>query len=112
MGRSNLLKETCVWYRGKEHAHTTFMNATQYSEVINVVMPVQHLYTEDVPLPQGMTFVIANSLTRSAKAEAAPRQYNMRVVECRLAAAVLGHKLGMSQVWHSHPFVGQLPRNA
>jgi hypothetical protein len=59
---------------------------------------MQHLHTEDVPLPQGVTFVVANSLTRSAKAEAAPRQYNMRVVECRLAAAVLGLKLGLSQV--------------
>ena len=59
---------------------------------------LQHLYTEDVPLPQGVTFVVANSLTRSAKAEAAPRQYNMRVVECRLAAAILGLKLGLSQV--------------
>ncbi len=62
---------------------------------------LQHLYTEDVPLPQGVTFVVANSLTRSAKAEAAPRQYNMRVVECRLAAAVLGLKLGLTQVHHS-----------
>ena len=59
---------------------------------------LQHLHTEDVPLPQGVTFVVANSLTRSAKAEAAPRQYNMRVVECRLAAAVLGLKLGLTQV--------------
>ena len=59
---------------------------------------MQHLHTEDVPLPQGVTFVVANSLTRSAKAEAAPRQYNMRVVECRLAAAVLGLRLGMTQV--------------
>jgi galactokinase len=62
------------------------------------VHSMQHLHTEDVPLPQGVTFVVANSLTRSAKAEAAPRQYNMRVVECRLAAAVLGLKLGLSQV--------------
>ena len=62
------------------------------------VRSMQHLHTEDVPLPQGVTFVVANSLTRSAKAEAAPRQYNMRVVECRLAAAVLGLKLGLSQV--------------
>ena len=42
--------------------------------------------------------MVANSLTHSAKAEAAPRQYNMRVVECRLAAAVLGLKLGLTQV--------------
>ena len=69
---------------------------------------MQHLHTEDVPLPQGVTFVVANSLTRSAKAEAAPRQYNMRVVECRLAAAVLGLRLGMTQV----PLPGQAPADA
>ena len=43
-----------------------------------------------MPLPPGATFVIANSLTRSAKAETAAKNYNMRVVECRLAAAALG----------------------
>lgn len=37
--------------------------------------------------------MIANSLTRSAKAETAAKNYNMRVVECRLAAAALGVKL-------------------
>ena len=63
----------------------------------HVLFSLQHLHTEDVPLPQGITFVVANSLTRSAKAEAAPRQYNMRVVECRIAAAVLGLKLGLTQ---------------
>ncbi|BDA42361.1 N-acetylgalactosamine kinase [Coccomyxa sp. Obi] len=52
--------------------------------------------TEDVPLPEGAIFVIANSLTESAKAVSADRQYNMRVVECRLATALLGLKLGLS----------------
>jgi N-acetylgalactosamine kinase len=40
----------------------------------------------DVALPEGGTFVIANSLTESNKAETASTNYNMRVVECRLAA--------------------------
>ncbi len=61
-------------------------------------VPDQALSTEDVPLPAGATFVIANSLARSAKAETAARNYNMRVVECRLATAALGAALGLPQV--------------
>ncbi|GAQ79665.1 Galactokinase [Klebsormidium nitens] len=49
----------------------------------------------DVALPEGGTFVIANSLTESNKAETAAVNYNMRVVECRLAAMVLGLRLGL-----------------
>ena len=49
-------------------------------------------------LPEGATFVIANSLTVSAKAETAAGRYNMRVVEDRLAAIVLALALGKSQV--------------
>ncbi len=45
-------------------------------------------------------FVIANSLTVSNKAETAAGRYNMRVVECKLAAAVLAVTLGMSKVMH------------
>jgi len=52
----------------------------------------------DVVLPEGAVFVIANSLTVSNKAETAAGRYNMRVVECKLAAAVLAVTLGMSQV--------------
>ncbi len=62
--------------------------------------------TEDVPLPEGAIFVIANSLTESAKAVSADRQYNMRVVECRLATALLGLKLGLSPVRSSPPSLG------
>ena len=46
-------------------------------------------------------FVIANSLTVSNKAETAAGRYNMRVVECKLAAAVLAVTLGMSKVCSS-----------
>ncbi|GBF90169.1 galactokinase [Raphidocelis subcapitata] len=49
---------------------------------------------EDVHLPPGATFVIANSLTVSKKQETADRRYNLRVVECRLAAALIARKLG------------------
>ena len=50
---------------------------------------------EDVLLPEEGTFVIANSLSVSAKAETAAGRYNMRVVECRLAAIWLALSLGM-----------------
>lgn len=50
----------------------------------------------DVQLPEGATFVIANSLTVSKKAETADRRYNLRVVECRLAAMALAVALGQS----------------
>ncbi|MQM02343.1 hypothetical protein Taro_035108 [Colocasia esculenta] len=49
----------------------------------------------DVQLPPGGTFVIAHSLAESQKAVTAATNYNNRVVECRLAAIVLGIKLGM-----------------
>lgn len=51
----------------------------------------------DVVLPEGATFVIANSLTVSNKAEGATGRYNLRVVECRLASAVLALSLGQSK---------------
>ena len=50
---------------------------------------------EDVALPAGAAFVIANSLAVSKKAETADARYNLRVVECRLAAAALGVSLGL-----------------
>ena len=56
----------------------------------------------DVVLPEGAVFVIANSLTVSNKAETAAGRYNMRVVECKLATAVLAVTLGKSQVSLPH----------
>lgn len=44
------------------------------------------LKASNVPLPKGVTFVVANSCTEMNKA--ASSQYNIRVVECRLAAKV------------------------
>ncbi|GLI65895.1 hypothetical protein VaNZ11_009539 [Volvox africanus] len=49
-----------------------------------------------VVLPEGATFVIANSMAVSNKAETAPKRYNLRVVECRLAAVLLAMKLGLN----------------
>ncbi|GMP76274.1 hypothetical protein CsSME_00033026 [Camellia sinensis var. sinensis] len=49
----------------------------------------------DVQLPAGGSFVIAHSLAESQKAVTAATNYNNRVVECRLAAILLGIKLGM-----------------
>lgn len=49
---------------------------------------------KDVTLPSEAIFVIANSLAVSNKAEGAEGRYNLRVVECRLASAVLALLLG------------------
>jgi N-acetylgalactosamine kinase len=51
----------------------------------------------NVVLPKSATFVVANSLTVSNKAETGDGRYNLRVVECRLAAAVLALALGHSK---------------
>ncbi|MEW5298116.1 MAG: hypothetical protein WDW38_001147 [Sanguina aurantia] len=48
-----------------------------------------------VSLPEGGTFVIANSLAHSHKADTAATRYNLRVVECRLASAFLAIALGV-----------------
>ena len=69
----------------------------QFHYAANAAFAVQVRAT-DVVLPEGATFVIANSLTESNKAETAAARYNMRVVECRLAAAVLAVTLGQSKV--------------
>jgi hypothetical protein len=51
-----------------------------------------------VPLPAGAAFVVAHSLAVSNKAETAAGRYNLRVVECRLAAVLLAIKLGYPSV--------------
>lgn len=47
------------------------------------------LHVHPVPLPEGCTFIIANSLTPSAKVLTQAFRYNKRVVECRLAIALV-----------------------
>lgn len=67
------------------------MAQTGFAELIDF-NPIR---ATDVALPAGGTFVIAHSLAESQKAVTAATNYNNRVVECRLAAIVLGIKLGM-----------------
>lgn len=50
--------------------------------------------TEDVRLPAGAAFIIGNSMATSLKAVSAHERYNLRVVECRLAAVALALALG------------------
>ncbi|KAI8469392.1 MAG: ribosomal protein S5 domain 2-type protein [Monoraphidium minutum] len=52
------------------------------------------LRTEPVALPPSAAFVVANCMAPSLKAETADTRFNLRVIECRLAAALLARKLG------------------
>ena len=45
-------------------------------------------------IPQGCTFVVAHSLADSFKQQSAALNYNLRVVECRMAAMLLAIRLG------------------
>ncbi|XP_047338777.1 galactokinase-like [Impatiens glandulifera] len=67
------------------------MAKTGFAELIDF-NPIR---ATDVQLPAGGSFVIAHSLAESQKAVTAATNYNNRVVECRLAAIILGIKLGM-----------------
>ena len=56
------------------------------------------LYAEALPFPKTgppITFMIAQSFVAADKHIAAPEQYNLRVVECTLAAEVLAARLGL-----------------
>lgn len=53
----------------------------------------------DVTLPEGIVFVIANSLVEMKKSATAGTHFNARVVECRLAAKVLANVSGLD--WRS-----------
>jgi N-acetylgalactosamine kinase len=46
-------------------------------------------------LPTGVDFIIANSLVESNKRVTAATNYNLRVIECRLAAKLLGKVAGV-----------------
>jgi N-acetylgalactosamine kinase len=47
------------------------------------------LRTSSVKLPPNVSFVVANSLTRSAKAETAHKNFNKRVFECKLGQQII-----------------------
>jgi galactokinase len=52
------------------------------------------LRARPVPVPPHLAFVVAHSLDEAAKSGAVAGLYNQRVIECRLACAVLGQRLG------------------
>lgn len=69
---------------------------------------VPTLDTEPIRLPGGgdeaFAFVVSNTLVASDKKVSGPVQYNLRVVETRLAAAVLGRALGVdANLQHLRP---------
>jgi len=68
------------------------------NEPANSRIHAAQVRAEEVDLPAEATFVIGNSLTESQKAVTADVKYNLRVVECRLAAIVLAIAHGRSQV--------------
>lgn len=55
------------------------------------------LVTQPVTLPEGIAFVIGNSLTPSAKLLTQATCYNKRVVECRLGVAHISSVLGLPE---------------
>ena len=56
------------------------------------------LRSAPVQLPEKVSFVVANSLARSAKAETAHKNFNKRVFECKLGQRLLRTKLGLALV--------------
>ncbi len=69
------------------------------------------LYAEALPFPKAgppITFMIAQSFVAADKHIAAPEQYNLRVVECTLAAEVLAAKLGLKLKPDSGPLGSSL----
>lgn len=110
------------WTRTQLHEHLRIRHTRRRETTgcnVRKICPVptcRQVRAEEVLLPAEATFVIGNSLTESQKAVTADVKYNLRVVECRLAAIVLGIALGQSQVreftTHSNPCdrVDELPR--
>lgn len=58
----------------------------------------------DVEIPQGVTLVIANSLTPSPKLLTVGTRYNKRVVECRFGLLIISLKLGKAETYEQVPF--------
>ncbi|CAM9702522.1 unnamed protein product [Chrysoparadoxa australica] len=65
------------------------------------------LHTEAVALPTEALFVVCNSHTKAEKAVSALHHYNLRVLECKLAARLLGKLLGVED-WHTLPNLSRL----
>lgn len=69
------------------------------------------LYAEALPFPKNgpqITFMIAQSFVAADKHVAAPEQYNLRVVECTIAAEMLAAKLGLKLKPDSGPLGSSL----
>ena len=69
------------------------------------------LYAEALPFPKTgppITFMVAQSFVAADKHIAAPEQYNLRVVECTLAAEALAAKLGLKLKIDSGPLGSSL----
>lgn len=69
------------------------------------------LYAEALPFPKTgppITFMVAQSFVAADKHIAAPEQYNLRVVECTLAAEFMAAKLGLKLKADSGPLGSSL----
>lgn len=88
---------TCERYVGTQSGGMDQAISMMAASGIAKLITFNPVEAEDVILPQNAVFVIANSLAESQKAVTADRCYNLRVVECRLAAAVLCIALGRSR---------------
>lgn len=60
---------------------------------------VPKLSASDVNVPDNVSLVIANSLTPSAKVLTVGKHYNKRVVECRMAVAIMAMRAGVHQAY-------------
>jgi N-acetylgalactosamine kinase len=81
---------TCERYCGTQSGGMDQAISVMGARGLAKVVHFNPVRTEDVRLPPRAAFVIANSLAVSNKAETAHTRYNLRVVECRLAAMALG----------------------
>jgi N-acetylgalactosamine kinase len=59
------------------------------------------LKCHSVELPKDTTFIVANSLTKSTKIDTLAYRYNKRVVENKLALAILSKKLKLNKVYNT-----------
>ena len=47
-----------------------------------------------IQLPEGLVYIVMNTLVEEVKMESAPFHLNKRFCECRMIAAMLGKKMG------------------
>ncbi|KAG0567930.1 hypothetical protein KC19_7G173000 [Ceratodon purpureus] len=101
LGKSSSKKEvaefstTCERHIGTQSGGMDQSISVMAERGVAKLIDFNPIRASDVVLPKTGSFVVANSLTESKKAETAATNYNNRVVECRLAAMVLAVKLGM-----------------